>query len=355
MIDELKLDSISVMIVDDQMTSRLILSKIIRDLSTSIKITEFSNPEEALAWSLTNTADLIVIDYEMPQMNGVQFAKELKKNPQYASVPTLMVTVATNIETRFDALNVGITDFLTKPFNLHECQARCRNLITLRQQHLFLEDRTRLLEVMVRKGTNNVLLREKETLIRLARAGEFKDIDTSNHLVRMSLYSSLLAKVIGMSEADAEVVELASPLHDLGKIGIPDNILLKQGPLNESELAVMRTHPQIGYEILKDSPSIYLQMGANIALAHHEKYDGSGYPFGKAKDEIPLEARIVGIADVFDALTTERPYKKAWSFDATISYLLANKGSHFDPELVDAMVGNKELLLEIQAQYSTNL
>jgi two-component system response regulator RpfG len=352
MSSDLQIDSISVLVVDDQITSRLILSKVVRDLDPSIKVTEFADPTEALKWVEHNIADLIIVDYVMPEMNGVDFIKEVKKRSDYTAVPALMVTVKKDIATRHDALFAGVTDFLTKPIDLIECRARCKNLITLRQQQLFLEDRTRLLEVMVHKATNNILLREKETLMRLARAGEFKDIDTSNHLVRMSLYSRVLANAVGMSPEDAEVLELSAPLHDLGKIGIPDSILLKKGPLDPDELSIMRTHPLLGFEILKDSPSIYLQTGASIALAHHEKFDGSSYPNGLSAQEIPIEARIVAIADVFDALTTERPYKKAWTIEAALKYLIEQKNKHFDPELIDLVLANRISFEEIHSQYA---
>lgn len=354
MFDNFKNDSVSIMILDDQSTSRLILAKVVRDLGPGVKVTEFSEPREALAWTSQNIAHLIIVDYVMPEMNGLDFIKEVKKNSAYLSVPALMVTVQKDLATKHDALDAGVTDFLTKPINLHECQARCRNLITLRQQHLFLENKTRLLEGMVHNATNNILLREKETLMRLARAGEFKDLDTSNHLVRMSLYSRMLANALGMSSEEAEVIELAAPLHDLGKIGIPESILLKKGPLNESEITIMRGHPAIGYEILKDSPSIYLQVGSQIALAHHEKFDGSGYPKGIAGGEISIEARIVSVADVFDALTTERPYKKAWSLEDTISYLTSQKGTHFDPALVDIVIAHQSSFDEIRALYTSS-
>ena len=223
MMGDFKNDSISVLILDDQITSRLILARVIKDLNSNTKITEFADPLLALEWTKSNVADLIVADYIMPNMNGVDFIKAVKKNPEYEAVPALIVTVKKDINTRHDALDAGVTDFLTKPIDLHECKARFRNLITLRQLHLYLEDRTRLLEVMVNKATNNILLREKETLMRLARAGEFKDADTSTHLVRMSLYSRFLANAIGLSEEESEVIELAAPLHDLGKI-IKENI-----------------------------------------------------------------------------------------------------------------------------------
>ena len=189
--------------------------------------------------------------------------------------------------------------------------------------------------------------------MRLARAGEHKDFDTAMHLQRMSLYSRALAEKIGFSETEAEIIELAAPLHDIGKIGIPDSILLKKGSLDDLELKQMRKHPLIGYEILQGSPSKYLQKGCEIALAHHERFDGTGYPYSLKGVDIPLSARIVAIADVFDALTSVRPYKEAWSIDKALEYIRNESGKHFDPDLVDALVSIRDVLEKIQREHAT--
>lgn len=341
-----------VLIVDDQAISRAILSQVIRNLSPTATIHEADSPFAALDWAKEVTADLIIVDFEMPGMNGIDFVREVRLHPDYHAVPTLMITIKKDVETRYAALDAGVTDFLTKPVDVHECAARCRNLITMRQQQLLLEDKSRLLEARVRKATADILAREKETLMRLARAGEYRDSDTGKHLLRMSLYCRLLAKAIGFSDDEAELIESAAPLHDIGKIGIPDSILRKNGPLTPEELQIIRTHPVIGFEILEGSPSKYVQKGSEIALAHHEKYDGSGYPYGLSGEAIPIAARIVAIADVFDALTSTRPYKKAWDVERAIQYLIAESNRHFDPELVTAMVSIRSSLEEIHRQHA---
>jgi len=262
----------------------------------------------------------------------------------------MMVTVHDDRKIRYAALDAGITDFLIKPIDARECLARCRNLITLRRQQLALEDRKRLLEGMVEDATREIREREKETLLRLARAGEFRDEETGNHLIRMSRYSRLIANTIGLSHEEAETVELAAPLHDIGKIGIPDGILLKPGRLDAGELKIMRGHPVIGHEILKGSASKYVRMGALIALGHHEKYDGSGYPNGLVGDHIPLCARVVAVADVYDALTAVRPYKKAWPVEEAFAYLRNQRGRHFDPNMVDAFLGVANDVARIQRE-----
>jgi two-component system, response regulator RpfG len=284
----------------------------------------------------------------MPVVDGIEFVKRMRQIPAYAHVPVVMVTVYDDRGVRYAALDAGVTDFLTKPLDTRECLARCRNLLTLRRQQLALEDRGRLLEGLVHDATREVHEREKETLLRLAKAGEFRDEETGNHVLRMAHYSRLIAEGIGMSTEDIETIELAAPLHDLGKIGLPDNILLKGGHLTPEETLVMQRHPIIGYEILKDSPSKYVRMGALIALGHHEKFDGSGYPYGLVGDHIPLPARIVAVADVYDALTTKRPYKQAWDTDAAFSYLLDHRATHFDPALVEAFLSMRDEVVRVQ-------
>jgi two-component system response regulator RpfG len=342
----------TVLILDDQETSRAILAQIVRGLGTALSIQEATAPALALDWAATHIADLVLVDYVMPSMNGIEFIQHLRQLPGYEHVPVIMITIKQDTQTRYAALDAGVTDFLTKPVDVHECMARCRNLLTLRQQQLILEDKSRLLEVMVSEATAEIRSREKETLMRLARAGEYRDTDTAKHLLRMSRYCRLLAEAVGLSAEEAELIELAAPLHDLGKIGIPDSILRKKGSLTETEIEVMRQHPQIGHDILQDSPSKYLRLGGEIALAHHERYDGSGYPSGLMGEDIPLSARIVAIADVFDALTSVRPYKAAWTIEAAMQHIAKEGGRHFDPALVTIMLKLEPALTKIHAQIS---
>jgi two-component system response regulator RpfG len=338
------------MVVDDQSTGRAILEQVVRSLDERVAVEGFGRPVDAVVWATRHIADLVLIDYMMPEMNGIELAKRLRALPGYEHVPIMMVTAHDDRKVRYDALDAGVTDFLIKPVDARECLARCRNLLTLRRQQLALEDRRRLLEGMVEEATREVRDREKETLMRLARAGEFRDEETGYHLMRMARYSRLIADTIGLERDEAESIELAAPLHDIGKIGIPDQILLKTGRLDAAEASTMRRHPLIGHEILKGSASKYVRMGSLIALGHHEKYDGSGYPNGLVGDHIALCARIVAVADVYDALTSARPYKKAWSSDKAFDFLDAQRGKHFDPQLVDAFTGVREEVARIQRE-----
>ena len=346
-------DDCSVLIVDDQSTSRTILSHVVRSINPNIKVIEKTDPEQALEWATEHTADLVFVDYVMPEMNGIDFVRLLKTLPNYESVPVIMITIKKDAETRYAALDAGVADFINKPVDVYECTARCKNLLTMHQQHIALQNKSNLFESLVKVATTEIRAREKETLMRLARAGEHKDYDTAMHLQRMSLYSRALAEKIGMSEDEAEIIELAAPLHDIGKIGIPDSILLKKGALDDIELKAMRKHPLIGYEILQDSPSKYLQKGSEIALAHHERFDGTGYPYNLKGNDIPLSARIVAVADVFDALTSIRPYKEAWSIDQALDYIREESGKHFDPTLVTAILSMRSSLEKIQQEHAT--
>ncbi len=353
MIDAALFEGCSVLVVDDQSTSRTILSHVVKSINAKIKIIERHNPEQALEWAAEHTADLVFVDYVMPEMNGVDFARLLKTIPSYEAVPVIMITIKTDAETRYAALDAGVADFLSKPVDVYECTARSKNLLTMRQQNIALRNRSDLLEGLVKAATSEIRTREKETLMRLARAGEHKDYDTAMHLQRMSLYSKALAQALGLSDDEAEVIELSAPLHDIGKIGIPDSILLKKGPLNDDELKMMRKHPLIGYEILQNSPSKYLQMGGEIALAHHERFDGTGYPYGLKGKNIPLAARIVAIADVFDALTSIRPYKEAWTAEKAFEYIQDESGKHFDPDLVSVMLSISKAIQKIQDEHAS--
>ena len=341
----------TVMVVDDQSTGRAILEQVIRSLDERVVVEGFARPIDAVVWATRHVSDLVLVDYMMPEMDGIEFVKRLRALPGYEHVPIVMVTVHDDRKVRYAALDAGITDFLTKPVDARECLARCRNLLTLRRQQLALEDRRRHLEQMVDDATREVREREKETLLRLARAGEFRDCETGNHLIRMSRYARLIADRIGLDLDEAETVELAAPLHDIGKIGIPDYVLLKPGKLDEAEWQTMRRHPVMGHEILKGSASKYVRMGALIALGHHEKYDGSGYPNGLVGEHIPLCARLVAVADVFDALTSVRPYKEAWPSERAFEYIAAQRGKHFDPRFAEAFLRLRKEVLEVQNEW----
>lgn len=339
----------TILIIDDQSTSRKILEQLVSTLSGHVTAKSFADPVEALSWATNNQPDLVLTDYKMPNMDGIEFTRRFRET--HPDTPLVVVTALEEKEIRYQALEAGATDFLNKPVDHMECRARCRNLLLLSHHQRLIKDRARLLEKKVDEATREIRIREQETLLRLAKAGEYRDEETGNHVLRMAKFARLMAERLGLSEGDCHVIEVAAPMHDIGKIGIPDGILLKPGKLDASELQIMRTHARIGYEILKDSPSKYLQMGAVIALGHHERYDGTGYPSRLRGYEIPLEARIVAVADVFDALTSVRPYKKAWSIQEAREYLNAERGKHFDPECIDVFNAQFDKILGIRSRF----
>lgn len=338
----------TIVVIDDQLTSRHVLAKLVSSMDGEFDVQSFADPVEGLNWCIRHPADLILTDYKMPEMNGVEFIKEFRKHASCEHIPIIMVTSIEDRNIRYEALGAGATDFLMKPVDHHECIARCRNLLTQHQQYKIIRDRSRWLERRVAEATSEIRLRERETLLRLARAGEYRDEDTGNHVIRMARYSRIIAEELGFSPDDASVIEMAAPMHDIGKIGIKDGILLKPGKLTAEEFEIMKEHTLIGYEILKDSPSKFLQMGAVIALGHHEKFEGTGYPYGKKGDDIPIEARIVAVADVYDALVSERPYKHAWSMQAALEHMESQRGKHFDPQCFDAFKTQIDSVMKIQ-------
>jgi two-component system response regulator RpfG len=341
----------TVVIVDDLFSSRLLLAEIVRQIDGKLNLELFDTPSRALEFARNDRVDMILTDYKLPEFDGVQLVRQVRALPHCVDVPIVVITVVDDRRVRYEALEAGATDFLMKPLDEHETRARCANLLELRRHKIVLSDQARVLQYQVDKSVAEIHERELETLSRLAKAGEFRDRTTGNHLTRMAKYSALIGTNIGLAPETVHVLEFAAPMHDIGKIGIPDSILLKEGPLTPAEDAVMKNHPRIGYDILKGSPSKYLAMGAIIALGHHEKYDGSGYPTGMHGEDIPIVARIVAVADVFDALVSERPYKHAWTVDEGLAYLVSQKGKHFGSTCVDAFLANTDRVREIQGQY----
>jgi two-component system, response regulator RpfG len=348
---ETKLVPLKVLIIDDQSTGRIVLSEIMRGLDASLEVVTFADPVEAIEYARKHPIDLVLTDYKMPNMDGIEAIRRLRRIFGYEDVPIVCITVVNDREVRYRALEAGATDFLIRPIDRLECGARCRNLISLRRHEIQKKNRTRILEQKIDEATRELRRREVDTLFRLAKAAEQRDKVTGMHLVRMAKYSALIAKGVGLSFAEQEAIELAAPMHDIGKIGIPDRILQSPGKLDGEDLRIMQAHARIGYDMLKDSSSGYLQMAAVIALGHHEKFDGSGYPTGLKGEHIPLEARIVAAADVYDALTSVRPYKPAWAVSDAVEYMRQQSGKHFDPRVVDILTGCRDEVLAIGERF----
>ncbi len=340
--------SSSVMVVDDQSTSCNILSETIKNIDPNLSVTSFQSATAALAAAEIAPPDLVITDYKMPKMNGIEFTKHLRRIPDCHDTPIIMITIMKEKSILYEALENGVTDFLNKPFDKIEYKSKCKNLLSLGKRQTELKKQQHFLTQQVDASTEEILVREKETLDRLTKACAYKDCVTGEHLLRIGRISYILALELGLNKNEAEILKIASPLHDIGKLAIPDEILMKKEKLTIAEFEIMKTHTTIGYEILKESPSPYLQTGALIALNHHEKFDGSGYPNGISGQDIPIEARIVAVADVFDSLSNHRPYKKAWPLDETLAYIKAIRGMHLDPECVNALLDRLDDINVIQ-------
>jgi two-component system response regulator RpfG len=341
-----------VLIVDDESTGRTILGKIIQQAEEDVSVEPFDNPLDALQWLDHNHPDLIITDYRMPDINGVELIKKIRARPACQDIPIMMITVVSEKSVRYDALEAGATAFLTRPIDQIECRTSCRNLLKLHEQQSIIQDRADWLARQVEVATQQIVSREHETLLRLAKAGEYRDEVTGNHVIRMAKYSREIAEALGLNDKECDEIEYAAPMHDIGKIGIQDKILLKPGKFEQDEWVTMQEHTRIGHAILSNSQSRYIQTGSIIALNHHERFDGSGYPNGLSEKDIPLVARIVAVADVYDALVSSRPYKRPWSVEDAQDYLHKQAGSQFDPICVEAFFERLDNINNIHQVFS---
>lgn len=339
-----------VLIIDDAKMNVTLLQHLVKKLPDCESI-GFLDPLQALAWCRENEPDLVVVDYMMPVLDGIQFTRQFREIAGCEEIPVLMVTANHETKIRHEALDSGMTDFLNKPLDNAEFLARAKNMLMLRDSHKKLADHAAWLAAEVRKATAVILAREQETIFCLSRAAEYRDPETGEHIHRMAHYSKHIAKQMGLSAEQQALLLEAAPMHDIGKVGTPDLILLKPGKLAPEEFAIMKRHAAIGFEILNTGDSPLLKEAAQIAHTHHEKFDGSGYPDGLKGDAIPLFGRIVSVADVFDALTSERPYKQAWDIEAACQLLRDGAGTHFDPACVTAFLAGWDEVLEIKNRF----
>ena len=318
------------LLVDDEPTNLQVLRHV---LQADYRLLFATDGARALQVAREQLPQLILLDIMMPGMDGYAVCRALKADPATAGIPVIFITALNDSQDETAGFDVGGVDYLTKPVSPPVVRARVRTHLSLVRMEELRETRLQIVQ-------------------RLGRAAEYKDNETGMHVIRMSHFSKLLALAAGCSPAWAEDLLNAAPMHDVGKIGIPDAVLRKPGPLDADEWATMRRHPEIGAEIIGEHPSGVLQLAREIALAHHEKWDGSGYPRGLAGEAIPLSARIVAIADVFDALTTRRPYKEPWPVQEAMNHIAAQAGKHFDPALVALFAPLLPQLLEIRARWA---
>ncbi|WP_278957449.1 response regulator [Aquipseudomonas alcaligenes] len=318
------------LVVDDEPANLQVLRHILQE---DYRLLFAKDGAKALELAAREKPELILLDVMMPGMTGYEVCAQLKATPATSTIPVIFVTALADVEDEAQGFAVGAVDYITKPVSPAIVKARVRTHLSLVRVEELRETRLQIVQ-------------------RLGLAAEYKDNETGLHVIRMSHYSRVLALAAGFSEAQAEELLNAAPMHDVGKIGIPDAVLRKPGKLDGEEWEVMKQHAQIGADIIGEHPSGLLRMAREIALNHHEKWDGSGYPRGISGAEIPVEARIIAIADVFDALTSERPYKKAWPVEEAMQLLREQSGRHFDPELVELFLGQLPAILEIKERWA---
>ncbi len=333
----------SVLVVDDTSENIDLLVEILKGEYT---VRAAINGEQGLKIArLAKAPDLILLDIMMPGIDGFEVCRRLKADPTTSHIPIIFVTAKITTSDEIMGFSLGAVDYITKPISPPVVLARVRT-------HLALYDQNRELDRKVRQQTQDIHDTRLKIIHRLGRAAEFKDDNTGLHVIRMSHYAQVLGIAAGMSETMADMLLDAAPMHDIGKIGIPDAILQKPGRLDEQEWAIMQTHAQMGEEIIGKDDSELLTMARIVAISHHERWDGSGYPNALAAEDIPMVGRIVAIADVFDALTSVRPYKDSWSVDDTVAYLQQQAGKQFEPKLVSLFIENLDEIVTIKERLS---
>ncbi|MBF0476641.1 MAG: two-component system response regulator [Deltaproteobacteria bacterium] len=345
-----------VLVVDDEDRNLRLMEAMLIPLGYKVYLA--ANGEAALSGVKDNPPDVILLDIMMPKMDGFEVTRRIKSDEETRFIPIVMVTALKDVEDRVRALEAGADDFLTKPVDKVELRARVRSLLKVKAYNDHMKSYQRQLEQEVAHRTEQleqafkrINMASLETIFILSRAAEHKDEDTGSHIRRMANYSAAVARKMGLPDRTVEAILYAAPMHDVGKIGIPDGILLKPARLTYEECEIMKTHTTIGGHILTTSLPGFLQFGKVIAMTHHEKWDGGGYPLGLKGKKIPLAGRIVAIADVFDALTSKRPYKEPFSLEKSYGIISEGRGTHFDPDVVDAFFAIEEEILSIKGRY----
>ncbi len=344
------LKSMNILIVDDEAAN-------VKLLETLLGVSEYKNlvstqdPREVMELCTSRAIDLVLLDINMPYMDGYEVMEQLKTLGAERPV-VLVLSAQTDRDYRHQALDSLALDYVVKPFDTHELLSRIRNLLEVRRAQAYMHHQNQLLESEVHKRTQELLDSRLEVVHRLGRAAEYRDNETGLHIIRMSKIASLVANASGMNSAQCELLLNAAPMHDIGKIGIPDHILQKPGKLSPDEWQIMQTHSQIGADILKGDESTLLTTAREICLSHHEKWDGTGYPNRLEGEAIPIMARITALADVFDALTSVRPYKKAWELPDALNFISRESGKHFDPRLTGHFMSVVPEIIDIMGEYA---
>ncbi|MES2886084.1 MAG: HD domain-containing phosphohydrolase [Pseudomonadota bacterium] len=342
-----------VLVVDDTALNLQVATGILRPHYQALAATDGPKALDILA--KRHDVQLILLDIMMPGMDGYEVCRRLKGDPLLAHIPVIFLTALNAVEDERLAFEAGGVDFINKPFQPETLLARVGTHLRLHAHERRLDGLVRQRTAALEAKTIELEATRLQVIHQLGRAAEYKDDDTGTHVIRMSHYSRLLAEAAGLPNDRVDLIFKASPMHDIGKLGIPDSILKKPGKLTDEEFGVMKKHPAIGAGIIGNQKSELLDCARVVALTHHEKWNGKGYPRQRAGEDIPIEGRIVAIADVFDALTSERPYKQAWTVEKTIAVMQQDTGSHFDPNLMPLFIERLPEMLAVKAHYSEKL
>lgn len=351
MISTQELLNARILIIDDNQSNVDLLEATL-GAAGYVSLLSITDPREAEGMYIAYRPDLVLLDINMPYLDGFQLMERFKKIEENSYIPVIVLTALQDEKTRLRALALGAQDFLTKPFNQLEILTRISNTLLVRIYHNQLKNQNLILEQKVQERTLELADTRREIIYRLGRAAEFRDNETGDHIVRMSKMGQLLGTLAGMSESEAELFVTAAPMHDIGKIGIPDSILLKPDKLDREEWEIMKTHTTIGAALLDGHDSELMVTARDIALTHHEKWDGSGYPNKLSGPAIPLFGRVAGLVDVFDALSTKRPYKDAYPTDKVLAIMREERGRHFDPALTDLFLDHIDQFLLIHKKFT---
>lgn len=339
-----------ILIVDDNQQNLQVLGTLLMEENYEISIAK--NGKEAILEVESNRPDLILMDIMMPVMGGYEAVEKLKANENTKNIPIIFVTAMNEDADEEKGFTLGAADYITKPVRGPIVKARVKLHLSLNNQKRLLEQQVSERTAELHKTNRELEETRHEIIRRLGRAAEYKDNETGNHILRMSKVCNIIAEGLGLKESECKIILNASPMHDIGKIGIPDKILLKPGKLDSKEWEIMKTHVNQGVEILEGHDSNLLKAAVEIAWTHHEKWDGSGYPNGLIGEKIPVSGRISAIADVFDALTSVRPYKKAWPVEEAVELMKSEKGKHFQPELIDIFLSKLPEILDITNNFT---
>ena len=345
-----------ILVVDDLPVNRELLEDMLVPLG--YQVFQAPDGETALQMVREISPDVILMDIMMPRMDGFEAARRLKQDEETKAIPIVMVTALQAVGDRIKALEAGANDFLSKPVDRSELQATVNSQVQVKAYHDHMKNYQQELKAEVARRTeelhlalDNLKQASLDTIMRLARAAEYKDEDTGGHILRMSSYAAAVARKLGLGDNVAQWILYAAPMHDVGKIGIPERILLKPGKLDPDEWEIMKQHTLIGGRILEGAKAGYLKLAEIIALTHHEKWDGSGYPRGLKGKAIPQVGQITAIADVFDALISKRPYKEPFSLEKSFTIIEESRGSHFNPDVVDAFFAIEDEIISIKEKY----